>query len=98
MARRSLTYLICYDIIDDRRRYRIARCLEGFGDRIQYSVFEAVLDADLLTTMIQELESLLCPEEDKLAIIPVCSSCRKKRRWWGGMGPPWQDAIDFYVI
>lgn len=36
-------YLIAYDIPDDRRRSSIAKILESFGDRIQYSVF--VVDA-----------------------------------------------------
>ncbi len=35
------TYLICYDIEDDRERARVARLLESVGQRVQYSVFEA---------------------------------------------------------
>lgn len=31
--------LVCYDITDDRRRTRVAKTLESFGDRVQYSVF-----------------------------------------------------------
>lgn len=33
-------YLVCYDIEDDRRRSKLALCLEGWGLRVQYSVFE----------------------------------------------------------
>ena len=33
-------YLICYDIEDDGRRDRMARCLKRWGRRVQYSVFE----------------------------------------------------------
>ena len=32
-------YLIAYDVPDDRRRSRVARVLQEFGDRVQYSVF-----------------------------------------------------------
>lgn len=32
-------YLVAYDIVDDRRRTKIAKVLESYGDRIQYSVF-----------------------------------------------------------
>jgi len=35
-----LTYLVCYDIEDDRERTRLAHLLEGYGERVQYSVFE----------------------------------------------------------
>ena len=32
-------FLIAYDITDDLRRNRVAKTLESYGDRIQYSVF-----------------------------------------------------------
>jgi CRISPR-associated protein Cas2 len=38
-----LTYLICYDIEDDRERTRLAHLLEAYGERVQYSVFEVHL-------------------------------------------------------
>ena len=31
--------LVAYDIPDDRRRSRLAKLLESFGDRVQFSVF-----------------------------------------------------------
>lgn len=31
--------LVCYDIVDDQRRVRLAKTLESYGDRVQYSVF-----------------------------------------------------------
>ncbi|AUB85645.1 CRISPR-associated endonuclease Cas2 [Candidatus Thiodictyon syntrophicum] len=37
------TYLICYDIEDDRERTRVAKLLERYGERVQYSVFEVHL-------------------------------------------------------
>lgn len=38
-----MSYVICYDIEDDRERLRVARCLERYGERVQYSVFEVHL-------------------------------------------------------
>lgn len=32
-------YLIAYDISDDVRRTKVAKKLESYGDRVQYSVF-----------------------------------------------------------
>lgn len=32
-------FLLAYDIADDPRRTRVAKILESYGDRIQYSVF-----------------------------------------------------------
>ncbi|WP_336704967.1 CRISPR-associated endonuclease Cas2 [Micrococcus terreus] len=36
-------WLIAYDVPDDKRRSRVAKTLEEYGDRIQYSVF--IVDA-----------------------------------------------------
>ncbi|MEW6376162.1 MAG: CRISPR-associated endonuclease Cas2, partial [Thermodesulfobacteriota bacterium] len=41
-------YVVSYDIPDDQRRIKIAKILEDFGDRVQYSVFECLLEQDLL--------------------------------------------------
>jgi CRISPR-associated protein Cas2 len=42
------TYLVCYDISDDVRRMRVLKTMKGFGDHLQYSVFECQLnDTDL---------------------------------------------------
>mgnify|MGYP001597865560 FL=1 len=43
------TYLVCYDIRDDKRLARVAKTMRGFGDRIQYSIFECQFnDVDLV--------------------------------------------------
>ncbi len=39
------TYLVCYDISDDVRRSRVLKTMKGFGDHLQYSVFECQLNA-----------------------------------------------------
>lgn len=54
-----LTYLVCYDIEDDRQRTRLAHLLEGYGQRVQYSVFELHLsrptDLDQLKQQIRDI-------------------------------------------
>lgn len=32
-------FLIAYDVADDARRNRVAKALESYGDRVQFSVF-----------------------------------------------------------
>lgn len=39
MNTRLSRMLVAYDIVDDRRRSRLANVLQSFGDRIQFSVF-----------------------------------------------------------
>ena len=44
-----ITYLVCYDIADDKRLARVAKLMKGFGDRVQKSVFECQFnDTDLI--------------------------------------------------
>ena len=38
-----MNYLITYDIEDDKRRKKISDLLEGYGVRVNYSVFEFYL-------------------------------------------------------
>ncbi|MGP1372035.1 MAG: CRISPR-associated endonuclease Cas2, partial [Almyronema sp.] len=35
--------LVVYDIPDDKRRTKLATFLEGYGRRVQYSVFECFM-------------------------------------------------------
>lgn len=48
-------YLISYDIPDDKRRLKIAHLLEGYGERVQYSVFEVWVTAKELEKLRQQL-------------------------------------------
>ncbi len=41
-----ISYLICFDISDDATRAKIARTLEQYGIRVQYSVFQCHFRTD----------------------------------------------------
>ncbi len=72
---KRMFYSICYDVRDDHRRLRIAKLLEGFGDRVQYSVFELNLERDELERLKRKAVSILNPKEDLLRIYPLCAGC-----------------------
>lgn len=42
--RPRLRRVFAYDVVDDEQRARVAKVLEGVGERLQYSVFAAELD------------------------------------------------------
>jgi CRISPR-associated protein Cas2 len=69
MARRR--YLVAYDIRDDRRLRTIAGCMEGYGTRIQYSVFVSDLSARELVLMRGDIESLMKMTEDSVMIVDL---------------------------
>lgn len=71
--------IICYDIEDDRDRYRLVKYLESFAYRLQYSVFECELTTKELKVKQSELSLLLADvKRPKVAIIPVCNDCASK--------------------
>lgn len=70
-------HLITYDVRDPKRLRQVAKKLEGYGTRVQYSVFRCRLDNEMLERLHWELNQLMA-EEDDLLVIPLCGSCASK--------------------
>lgn len=71
-------YVVVYDIVDDKRRTKVARQLEALGKRVQYSVFEVYLTHDELKTLLNRLKKLIKNNQDSIRGYNLCSSCRKR--------------------
>jgi CRISPR-associated protein Cas2 len=69
MARRR--YLVAYDIREDRRLRSIAGCMEGYGTRIQYSVFVCDLSEEEAVLMRSDLEVRMKQTEDSVMVIDL---------------------------
>lgn len=69
MARRR--YLAAYDIRDDRRLRTVAVCMEGYGIRVQYSVFICDLSERELYLLRSDLESRIDHSQDSIMIIDL---------------------------
>ncbi len=86
-------HLITYDVRDAKRLRKVAKKMEGYGTRIQYSVFRVRVDHETLEKLHWELNQILA-EEDDLLVIPLCNGCACKvsehstgdQSDWGG--PP----------
>lgn len=52
------TYLVCYDVTEDRERDRVAKVVGAYGLRIQLSVFECRLSRTALVALRRQLEAL----------------------------------------
>jgi CRISPR-associated protein Cas2 len=89
-------YLITYDVRDDARLRRVARLLEGSGERLQYSVFRCRLGDVELQRLRWEL-SRIAATEDALMLVPICDRCA------GGVASlhapdPWDRDIPTYSV
>ena len=79
----GMRYVICYDIADGKRRRKVAECLEGYGDRVQESIFEAVLGRPLFERCIEELAAIMDNREDRVAAYRIYANCESARRYLG---------------
>ncbi len=82
MARRDF-YVVAYDIPDDRRRAKLARLLERYGERVQYSVFEMYLTGEEWVRLWRQVRRLLVEDEDQVRVYRLCNGCRKGVEVWG---------------
>lgn len=55
--------LVIYDIIDDKRRQKLSKLLEGYGTRIQRSAFEAMITKSKYNKLINILSKFASPED-----------------------------------
>jgi CRISPR-associated protein Cas2 len=58
--------IVVYDIPDDKRRTRLSNFLEGYGRRVQWSVFECFLSLDEMRELHQKVTKLVKPTEDNV--------------------------------
>lgn len=66
-----MDWLIAYDIVANRRRARIARCLERAGLRLQKSVFLVRATAGEIRKLAARLQHHIDPGTDRLSCWPL---------------------------
>ncbi len=79
VAEQKTWYLVSYDIRDDKRLRRVAKHLEGFGARIQYSVFRCRLTQRQIERLKWELTEIM-DKDDNLLVIGICWKCAQRIR------------------
>ena len=78
MSEVRMQYVVAYDTPSDRRRYRLAKCLNDYGKRVQYSVFDASLTRQLFDKMVEEVRALIDPGADRVHVYPQCAACQAR--------------------
>jgi len=64
-------YLVAYDISDPKRLRRTFKKMNGFGDPLQYSVFQCDLSDVERTLMREALGSIINHTEDRVMIVHI---------------------------
>jgi CRISPR-associated protein Cas2 len=79
-------YVIAYDIPCNKRRKKVADLLEGYGQRVQYSVFECQLTTEKYQDLRRRLRKKLKLTEDSLRFYPLSRHTLSQVESWG-VGP-----------
>lgn len=89
--------LVCFDIVEDRARARVAKVLKEYGKRVQKSVFEcSALSEERFLKLRARLEDLIDSSEDTVRYYFLCRSCIDRVEYSGTGGPP--DRETFRVV
>ncbi len=76
--------VICFDISDDRIRYRVVKALKGVGYRVQKSVFECPSLTERQFLKLQEhFDALIDHEQDSVRYYTLCAGCVDAVEWTG---------------
>jgi CRISPR-associated protein Cas2 len=68
---KKMYILIIYDIVDNKRRYRFAKKMKGYGFRVQRSAFEAFTTDALYRKLLKEVPRIINIELDSVRIYRV---------------------------
>jgi CRISPR-associated protein Cas2 len=71
-----MRYVIVYDISPSRTRTRIAKLLDGWGERVQLSVYECELEQRELPGLVKQLtRALEVGEDGSIRVYRLCKDC-----------------------
>ena len=87
------TYLVCYDICDDKRLKKIFKTMRNYGDHLQYSVFECQMTATDLVRCRTDLAAIIKHSEDQVLFVNLGPAEGRGDRVITAMGIPYT-AID----
>ncbi len=69
--------IVSYDISDDKRRTRLHKLLRRYGDAVQYSVFECVIDQLQFDQLRQEVDKIIMVGKDSVRYYDICQACKQ---------------------
>lgn len=76
-------WIVSYDIPNDKRRGKVAKILEGYGRRAQYSVFECEINDEQREKLERALKREIDADEDDIRFYPMNRADLKRVRLLG---------------
>jgi CRISPR-associated protein Cas2 len=78
MRAKKILQVVAYDIENDRIRGKVAKMLEKYGYRVNYSVFECMFTPSQLEKARAAVCRMLDPATDSAVFYTVCVNCYTK--------------------
>ncbi len=90
--------VIIYDICDDKRRRLLSDLLEGWGKRVNRSVFECLIPSSVKYVKLKKgIQSIVDNKTDSVRLYTVCLNCIDKSEGLCDEPHPFEkDAIYFF--
>jgi CRISPR-associated protein Cas2 len=93
------TYLICYDISDEKRLRRVFKICEDYGSHLQYSVFESDLSQIEKTELERKLSAEINTREDQVLFVELGPATGRGERVIQALGRPYSNIdVSCYVV
>ena len=83
------TYLVCYDISDDKRLRRVFKICRNFGNHLQFSVFECDLSTSEKIEMERKLSETISQAADQVLFIRLGPAEGRGNRVISAIGTPY---------
>lgn len=83
------TFLVCYDIADDKRLRRCFKVCKNFGNHLQFSVFECDLNPAERIQLESALRDIIDLVEDQVLFVTLGPSEGRGDRVVSSLGQPY---------
>lgn len=83
------SFLVCYDISDDKRLRRVFRVMRGWGDHLQFSIFECQLTPADLVRLRGELAAEVNHNDDQVLFVNLGPTEGRGERVITALGKPY---------
>ncbi|MCS6954270.1 MAG: CRISPR-associated endonuclease Cas2 [Bryobacterales bacterium] len=84
-----ISYLVCYDISDDKRLRQVFKTMRNYGDHLQYSIFECQFTPTDLARCKAELSAIIHHSEDQVLFVNLGPSEGRGDRVITALGRPY---------
>ncbi len=83
------SYLVCYDISDDKRLRKVFKTMRGYGDHLQFSVFECHFTPSDLVRCRAELSKIIHHDDDQVLFVHLGPAEGRGDRVITALGQPY---------